>query len=58
MWSSDGAAGVVGSLREDTIHKKQEESWQLREGISKMGEVDYDEELLCSWKYGDLEQRK
>ncbi|XP_053169492.1 anaphase-promoting complex subunit 1 isoform X1 [Hemicordylus capensis] len=49
LWSSDGAAGLVGSLQEVTIHEKHKESWQLRKGISDVGEeVEYDEELYVA----------
>ncbi|XP_075452467.1 anaphase-promoting complex subunit 1 [Ascaphus truei] len=49
LWSSDGAAGLVGSLRDVTIHEKQKESWQLRKGVSDPGEdVEYDEELYVA----------
>ncbi|ELW51457.1 Anaphase-promoting complex subunit 1 [Tupaia chinensis] len=62
LWSSDGAAGLVGSLQEVTIHEKQKESWQLRKGISEIGEeVDYDEELYVAgnmviWSKGSKSQ--
>ncbi|KAJ7419604.1 Anaphase-promoting complex subunit 1 [Pitangus sulphuratus] len=49
LCSSDGAAGLVGSLREVTIHDRHRESWQLRKGVSDVGEeVDYDEELYVA----------
>ncbi|XP_053552431.1 anaphase-promoting complex subunit 1, partial [Bombina bombina] len=49
LWSSDGAAGLVGSLREVSIHEKQKESWQLRKGVGDPGEdVEYDEELYVA----------
>uniref|UniRef100_A0A452FKB4 Anaphase-promoting complex subunit 1 n=1 Tax=Capra hircus TaxID=9925 RepID=A0A452FKB4_CAPHI len=62
LWSSDGAAGLVGSLQEVTIHEKQKESWQLRKGVSEIGEeVDYDEELYMAgnmviWSKGSKSQ--
>ncbi|XP_023412805.2 anaphase-promoting complex subunit 1 isoform X4 [Loxodonta africana] len=62
LWSSDGAAGLVGSLQEVTIHEKQKESWQLRKGVSEIGEeVDYDEELYVAgnmviWSKGSKSQ--
>ncbi|XP_054431522.1 anaphase-promoting complex subunit 1 isoform X1 [Pteronotus mesoamericanus] len=61
LWSSDGAAGLVGSLQEVTIHEKQKESWQLRKGGSEIGEVDYDEELYVAgnmviWSKGSKSQ--
>ncbi|KAG9468650.1 hypothetical protein GDO78_022271 [Eleutherodactylus coqui] len=49
LWSSDGAAGLVGSLREVTIHEKHKESWQLRKGVADPTEdVEYDEELYVA----------
>ncbi|KAM8947728.1 anaphase-promoting complex subunit 1 isoform 2-T2 [Pelodytes ibericus] len=49
LWSSDGAAGLVGSLREVTIHEKHKESWQLRKGVGDPGDdVEYDEELYVA----------
>ncbi|XP_059501188.1 anaphase-promoting complex subunit 1 isoform X1 [Stegostoma tigrinum] len=51
LWSSDGDAGLVGSLREVTIHEKQkvQESWHLRKGTCDIGEeLDYDEELYVA----------
>uniref|UniRef100_A0A7M4EZL1 Anaphase-promoting complex subunit 1 n=1 Tax=Crocodylus porosus TaxID=8502 RepID=A0A7M4EZL1_CROPO len=61
LWSSDGAAGLVGSFQEVTIHEKQKESWQLRKGVSDVGEVDYDEELYVAgnvviWSKGSKSQ--
>uniref|UniRef100_A0A672TUV9 Anaphase promoting complex subunit 1 n=1 Tax=Strigops habroptila TaxID=2489341 RepID=A0A672TUV9_STRHB len=62
LCSSDGAAGLVGSLREVTIHERQRESWQLRKGASDVGEeVDYDEELYVAsnmviWSKGSKNQ--
>ncbi|XP_073096980.1 anaphase-promoting complex subunit 1 isoform X3 [Manis javanica] len=62
LWSSDGAAGLVGSLQEVTIHEKHKESWQLRKGVSDIGEeVDYDEELYVAgnmviWSKGSKSQ--
>ncbi|XP_015271620.1 PREDICTED: anaphase-promoting complex subunit 1 [Gekko japonicus] len=62
LWSSDGAAGLVGSLQEVTIHEKHKECWQLRRGISDVGEeVDYDEELYVAgnmviWSKGSKSQ--
>uniref|UniRef100_A0A8C0B355 Anaphase-promoting complex subunit 1 n=1 Tax=Buteo japonicus TaxID=224669 RepID=A0A8C0B355_9AVES len=56
------AAGLVGSLREVTIHERQRESWQLRKGVSDVGEeVDYDEELYVAsnmviWSKGSKNQ--
>lgn len=60
--SSDGAAGLVGSLQEVTIHEKHKESWQLRKGVNEIGEeVDYDEELYVAgnmviWSKGSKSQ--
>ncbi|KAG8444074.1 hypothetical protein GDO86_009313 [Hymenochirus boettgeri] len=49
LWSSDGAAGLVGSLREVTIDEKNKESWQLRKGVEDPGEdVEYEEELYVA----------
>ncbi|KAK2502624.1 hypothetical protein MC885_016599, partial [Smutsia gigantea] len=62
LWSSDVAAGLVGSLQEVTIHEKHKESWQLRKGVSEIGEeVDYDEELYVTgnmviWSKGSKSQ--
>ncbi|XP_036606766.1 anaphase-promoting complex subunit 1 [Trichosurus vulpecula] len=62
LWSSDGAAGLVGSLQEVTIHEKQKESWHLRKGVSDVGEeVEYDEELYVAgnmviWSKGSKSQ--
>ncbi|ETE69792.1 Anaphase-promoting complex subunit 1, partial [Ophiophagus hannah] len=62
LWSSDGAAGLVGSLQEVTIHEKHKESWKLRKGISEVGEeVEYDEELYVAgnmviWSKGSKNQ--
>uniref|UniRef100_A0A8D2LEX7 Anaphase-promoting complex subunit 1 n=1 Tax=Varanus komodoensis TaxID=61221 RepID=A0A8D2LEX7_VARKO len=62
LWSSDGAAGLVGSLQEVTIHEKHKETWQLRKGISDVGEeVQYDEELYVAsnmviWSRGSKSQ--
>uniref|UniRef100_A0A674IBW9 Anaphase promoting complex subunit 1 n=1 Tax=Terrapene triunguis TaxID=2587831 RepID=A0A674IBW9_9SAUR len=62
LWSSDGAAGLVGSLQEVTIHEKQKESWLLRRGVSDVGEeVEYDEELYVAgnmviWSKGSKSQ--
>nr|XP_060610458.1 anaphase-promoting complex subunit 1 isoform X2 [Anolis sagrei ordinatus] len=62
IWSSDGAAGLVGSLQEVTIHEKHKESWQLRKGTSDIGEeVEYDEELYVAgnmviWSRGSKSQ--
>ncbi|XP_026535928.1 anaphase-promoting complex subunit 1 [Notechis scutatus] len=62
LWSSDGAAGLVGSLQEVTIHERHKESWKLRKGISEVGEeVEYDEELYVAgnmviWSRGSKNQ--
>ncbi|XP_054840642.1 anaphase-promoting complex subunit 1 [Eublepharis macularius] len=62
LWSSDGAAGLVGSLQEVTIHERNKECWQLRKGISDVGEeVEYDEELYVAgnmviWSKGSKSQ--
>ncbi|XP_063299741.1 anaphase-promoting complex subunit 1 isoform X2 [Pelobates fuscus] len=62
LWSSDGAAGLVGSLQEVTIHEKQKESWQLRKGVGDPGDdVEYDEEIYLAgnmviWSKGSRTQ--
>uniref|UniRef100_A0A8C5QUZ9 Anaphase-promoting complex subunit 1 n=1 Tax=Leptobrachium leishanense TaxID=445787 RepID=A0A8C5QUZ9_9ANUR len=62
LWSSDGAAGLVGSLREVTIHEKQKDDWHLRKGVGDPGEdVEYDEELYVAgnmviWSKGSKTQ--
>ncbi|XP_063048013.1 anaphase-promoting complex subunit 1 isoform X2 [Engraulis encrasicolus] len=49
LWSSDGAAGLVGSLQEVTLHESDRESWQLRKGADgSEDEVDYEEELYVA----------
>ncbi|KAK1170590.1 anaphase-promoting complex subunit 1 isoform X1 [Acipenser oxyrinchus oxyrinchus] len=62
LWSSDGAAGLVGSLREVTLHEKQRESWQLRKGTGgDIEEVEFEEELYVAgnmiiWTRGSKNQ--
>ncbi|XP_031434697.1 anaphase-promoting complex subunit 1 isoform X2 [Clupea harengus] len=49
LWSSDGAAGLVGSLQEVTLHERDTESWQLRKGSDgATEEVEYEEELYVA----------
>uniref|UniRef100_A0AAY4C5Y8 Anaphase-promoting complex subunit 1 n=1 Tax=Denticeps clupeoides TaxID=299321 RepID=A0AAY4C5Y8_9TELE len=49
LWSSDGAAGLVGSLQEVTLHEREKEFWQLRKGSgSSAGQVEYEEELYAA----------
>ncbi|RXM27211.1 Anaphase-promoting complex subunit 1 [Acipenser ruthenus] len=62
LWSSDGAAGLVGSLREVTLHEKQRESWHLRKGTGgDIEEVEFEEELYVAgnmviWTRGSKNQ--
>lgn len=49
LWSSDGAAGLVGSLQEVTLHEREQESWQLRKSANvTTDEVEYEEELYVT----------
>ncbi|KAL2083271.1 hypothetical protein ACEWY4_021044 [Coilia grayii] len=49
LWSSDGAAGLIGSLQEVTLHESDRESWQLRKGSDGTAdEIDYEEELYVA----------
>ncbi|KAJ8248603.1 hypothetical protein GJAV_G00243760 [Gymnothorax javanicus] len=49
LWSSDGAAGLVGSLQEVTLQEREKEWWQLRRGGGgQRGEGDYEEELYVT----------
>ncbi|XP_041922218.1 anaphase-promoting complex subunit 1 isoform X2 [Alosa sapidissima] len=49
LWSSDGAAGLVGSLQEVTLHEREKESWQLRKGSDGAGdEIEFEEELYVA----------
>ncbi|XP_056147337.1 anaphase-promoting complex subunit 1 [Lampris incognitus] len=63
LWSSDGAAGLVGSLQEVTLQERERESWQLRKGCVGDGEeeVEFEEELYSSgnmviWTQGSRSQ--
>ncbi|XP_067276723.1 anaphase-promoting complex subunit 1 isoform X1 [Pseudorasbora parva] len=60
LWSSDGAAGLVGSLQEVTLHEREKERWQLRKGTAP-DEVEYEEELYVAgnmviWSRGSKNQ--
>uniref|UniRef100_A0A8C1Q1R1 Anaphase-promoting complex subunit 1 n=1 Tax=Cyprinus carpio TaxID=7962 RepID=A0A8C1Q1R1_CYPCA len=60
LWSSDGAAGLVGSLQEVTLHEREKERWQLRKGTAPY-EVEYEEELYVAgnmviWSHGSKNQ--
>ncbi|KAM8852237.1 anaphase-promoting complex subunit 1 isoform 1-T1 [Synchiropus picturatus] len=59
LWSSDGAAGLVGSLQEVSLQERDRESWQLRKGHVSVGEedVEFEEELYTAgnvvvWSHG------
>ncbi|XP_046885397.1 LOW QUALITY PROTEIN: anaphase-promoting complex subunit 1 [Hypomesus transpacificus] len=62
LWSSDGAAGLVGSLQEVTLQENERECWQLRKGcVGDSGDVDYEEELYTAgnmviWSQGSRNQ--
>uniref|UniRef100_A0A8C8G054 Anaphase-promoting complex subunit 1 n=1 Tax=Oncorhynchus tshawytscha TaxID=74940 RepID=A0A8C8G054_ONCTS len=62
LWSSDGAAGLVGSLQEVTLQEKKRECWLLRKGSSvDSDEMEYDEELYAAgnmviWSKGSKSQ--
>ncbi|XP_037553834.1 anaphase-promoting complex subunit 1 [Nematolebias whitei] len=62
LWSSDGAAGLVGSLQEVSLQERERECWQLRKGCMgvKEDEVEF-EELYTSgnmvvWSQGSRTQ--
>uniref|UniRef100_A0A673NII8 Anaphase-promoting complex subunit 1-like n=1 Tax=Sinocyclocheilus rhinocerous TaxID=307959 RepID=A0A673NII8_9TELE len=60
LWSSDGAAGLVGSLQEVTLQEREKERWQLRKGTAP-DEVEYEEELYVAgnmviWSRGSKNQ--
>uniref|UniRef100_A0A8C2IKX4 Anaphase-promoting complex subunit 1 n=1 Tax=Cyprinus carpio TaxID=7962 RepID=A0A8C2IKX4_CYPCA len=60
LWSSDGAAGLVGSLQEVTLHEREKERWQLRKGTAPY-DVEYEEELYVAgnmviWSHGSKNQ--
>uniref|UniRef100_A0A8B9J9C8 Anaphase-promoting complex subunit 1 n=1 Tax=Astyanax mexicanus TaxID=7994 RepID=A0A8B9J9C8_ASTMX len=62
LWSSDGAAGLVGSLQEVSLQERQKESWQLRKGSTiTTDEAEYEEELYVAghmviWSRGSKSQ--
>lgn len=63
LWSSEGAAGLVGSLQEVSLHERERESWQLRKGPAGVQQenVDYEEELYTAgnvvvWSQGSCTQ--
>uniref|UniRef100_A0A8C6KZ34 Anaphase promoting complex subunit 1 n=1 Tax=Nothobranchius furzeri TaxID=105023 RepID=A0A8C6KZ34_NOTFU len=63
LWSSDGAAGLVGSLQEVSLQEREREWWQLRKGCTgvKEEEVMFEEELYAAgnvvvWSQGSRTQ--
>ncbi|KAG7280265.1 hypothetical protein CRUP_026806 [Coryphaenoides rupestris] len=51
LWALEGAAGLVGSLQEVTLHERLQESWQLRHGCVVGGaeeEAEFEEELYTA----------
>ncbi|XP_061600875.1 anaphase-promoting complex subunit 1 isoform X1 [Cololabis saira] len=63
LWASDGAAGLVGSLREVSLQEREREWWQLRKGCTavKEGDVELEEELYAAgnvvvWSKGSRTQ--
>ncbi|XP_028976286.1 anaphase-promoting complex subunit 1 isoform X3 [Esox lucius] len=62
LWSSDGAAGLVGSLQEVTLQERERECWLLSKGSSAdSDEVEYEEELYAAgnmviWSRGSTSQ--
>uniref|UniRef100_A0A672FSP0 Anaphase-promoting complex subunit 1 n=1 Tax=Salarias fasciatus TaxID=181472 RepID=A0A672FSP0_SALFA len=51
LWSSDGAAGLVGSLQEVSLQEREKECWQLRKGcmgVKEEEEVDFEDELYTA----------
>ncbi|KAG9332862.1 hypothetical protein JZ751_014466 [Albula glossodonta] len=62
LWSSDGAAGLVGSLQEVTLQEKEREWWHLRKGAGgDSGQAEYEEELYVAgnmviWSRGSRNQ--
>ncbi|KAL3050601.1 hypothetical protein OYC64_012595 [Pagothenia borchgrevinki] len=63
LWSSDGAAGLVGSLQEVSLQERERECWQLRKGCKGIGEedVEFEEELYTAgtvvvWSQGSRTQ--
>ncbi|XP_035256642.1 anaphase-promoting complex subunit 1 isoform X2 [Anguilla anguilla] len=62
LWSSDGAAGLVGSLQEVTLQEREKEWWDLRKGAGgDNDEAEYEEELYVAgnmviWSRGTKSQ--
>uniref|UniRef100_A0A3B5Q131 Anaphase promoting complex subunit 1 n=1 Tax=Xiphophorus maculatus TaxID=8083 RepID=A0A3B5Q131_XIPMA len=61
LWSSDGAAGLVGSLQEVSLQERERESWQLRKGCTGVKEDEFEEELytagnMAVWSQGSRTQ--
>ncbi|KAE8280832.1 Anaphase-promoting complex subunit 1 [Larimichthys crocea] len=63
LWSSDGAAGLVGSLQEVSLQERERECWQLRKGFMgvKEEDVEFEEELYTAgtvvvWSQGSRTQ--
>ncbi|XP_070834048.1 anaphase-promoting complex subunit 1 isoform X1 [Chaetodon trifascialis] len=63
LWSSDGAAGLVGSLQEVSLQERERECWQLRKGCMGVREQDmeFEEELYTAgtvvvWSQGSRPQ--
>ncbi|KAF3708026.1 Anaphase-promoting complex subunit 1 [Channa argus] len=63
LWSSDGAAGLVGSLQEVSLQERERESWELRKGCVGVSEeyVEFEEELYVAgnvvvWSQGSRNQ--
>uniref|UniRef100_A0A3Q2P210 Anaphase-promoting complex subunit 1 n=1 Tax=Fundulus heteroclitus TaxID=8078 RepID=A0A3Q2P210_FUNHE len=63
LWSSDGAAGLVGSLQEVSLQERERESWQLRKGHTGVNEdeAEFEEELYAAgnvavWSQGSRTQ--
>uniref|UniRef100_A0A4W4HBL4 Anaphase-promoting complex subunit 1 n=1 Tax=Electrophorus electricus TaxID=8005 RepID=A0A4W4HBL4_ELEEL len=62
LWSSDGAAGLVGSLQEVSLQEREKEYWQLRKGPTvATDEAEYEEELYVAghmviWSRGTKSQ--
>ncbi|XP_011482572.1 anaphase-promoting complex subunit 1 isoform X2 [Oryzias latipes] len=63
LWSSDGAAGLVGSLQEVSLQEREREHWQLRKGSTgfKEDDVEFEEELYAAgnvvvWSKGSRTQ--
>lgn len=50
LWSSEGAAGLVGSLQEVSLQERERECWQLRKGCAGVQQenVDFEEELYTA----------